>query len=279
MTMNDNGRKADGQKDPEVKKEGRDAVSRRRRRSGRRAGDAGASHTWLVSFTDVMALMLTFFVLLFAMSKPEAESWSDVSTALQREFNRFYGAALNRGTQDTLDPNRINFDRALNITYLKALIEAVVNENSALSVVTLIPQGDHLIVSLPQDLLFARGDTNVTEAGARAIYALGGTLSRIKNKVEVIGHTDPTAIQGDGEGFSNNWELSLARAASVAGLLRSVGYEQDITIRGLSSGRYEDLTGVVDDPQLRNELARRVDVIIMNHDGVKRKVFFTMDFQ
>lgn len=247
------------------------------RRFHRRLGDIHEqeknSYVWLISFTDVMALMLTFFVLLFSMTEPAKQEWSAVSSALQSEFNKFYGALANRGPQDSLDIDRIDFNEALNINYLEALIETVIGDSQYLENITLISQPDSLIISLPRDLLFDPGDATVKEEGSRALYALGGSLSRIKNKIEIIGHADPRPVDRRGAGeFESNWDLSFARAASVAAILESVGYQSDIMIQALSSGRYDDLQGVVDDEQ-RLDLARRVDIVIRNHDGSQHDVF------
>jgi chemotaxis protein MotB len=252
------------------------------RRHSRRMGDAEqvsmGSSAWLVSFTDVMALMLTFFVLLFAMSKPEAKSWSEISSALQNEFNKFYGPMLNRGMQDSVNLDKVNFNQALNLNYLHALIESVIKDNPSLSQLEIITQPDHLILSMPQDLLFDPSDISVNENGMRVIYALGGALARIKNSVEIIGHADPRPLQTEEGQYTDNWSLSMARAASVAGLLKSVGYNKEVVVRGLSSGRYEDLKGVLSSDEARLNLSRRVDIIIRDHDGTKRKVFFTLEF-
>ncbi len=245
------------------------------RRVHRRSGDIheqeGSSHIWLISFTDVMALMLTFFVLLFSMTEPEKQDWSQVTSALQSEFNRFYGAVEYRGHHDSVSIDKINFDRALNIGYLSALLKTVIGDSKFLEQATLIPQPGQLIISLPRDLLFDPGQADVKEEGSRALYALGGALSKIKNKIEVTGHADPRPVTGGA--FDSNWDLSMMRAANVAAILESVGYENEITIRGHSSGRYDDLKGTVDEDK-RLDLARRVDIVVMNHDGSKRKVFF-----
>lgn len=252
------------------------------RRMYRRRGDLrppeGNAFAWLLTFTDTMALMLTFFVLLFSMTEPEKQNWSEVTSALQSEFNKFYGALQNRGPLDALNIDRINFNQALNIGYLKSLLESAIGESKFLEGVTLIPQPGSLIISLPRDLLFDSGDAAVTEEGARALYVLGGVLSKIRNKIEVAGHADPRPVDGNAGQFDSNWDLSLMRAANVAAILESVGYDKDIVIHGHSSGRYADLQSIVDE-QLRLDLARRVDIIVMDHDGSKQKVFFDPEFE
>lgn len=242
-----------------------------RRRYGRRMGDSGTGETrpvvWMITFTDVMGLMLTFFVMLFAMAKPAPEKWDEVSSSLMNGFGRIQGPVFERGPVDDINLARIDFDRALDISYLNVLLEQAVNGNEFLKAARLIRQPGRLIVSLPQDLLFPPSDAAVTDKGARALYALGGMLSRIKNRIQIVGHADPRPVQGDGGSkFASNWDLSLARAASVAGVLNSVGYEYDIDIVGLASGRYDDLSGIADEEK-RMELARRVDIVLLDHDG------------
>lgn len=246
-------------------------------RHNRRAGDmdqAGAP-IWLITFTDVMGLMLTFFVMMFAMATPKEEVWVDVTAALKSEFGNFAGAAMNRGTVDEINLDRIDFDQALNVNYLNALLESLIAENKALANVRLIPQPGQLIVSLPQELLFSSGEAAVKPEGARALYVIGEALARIRNKIEITGHADPRPVEGGGTGgFESNWELSLARAASVAALLSSVGYEQTLDIYGYSSGRYQDMEKSVPDEAARMDLARRVDIVIMDHDGRSRERLF-----
>jgi len=249
------------------------------RRHGRRNDDVDAEGKpvmWMITFTDVMALMLTFFVMLFSMSAPVQEEWEDMTAALFNEFNTLYGASLNRGPVDDINLDRINFDQALDINYLEVLLEAIAGENESLADVQMIKQPGRLILSLPQDLLFKSGDATITDDGARALYALGGTLSRIKNKVQIVGHADPRPVQG-GENaiYDSNWDLSMMRAARVAGVMNSVGYERHIDIIGSAGGRYEDLSAI-DNEEQRLDLARRVDIILMNHDGRKRELLFDL---
>lgn len=250
------------------------------KRYGRRLGDvsAGESRTivWMITFTDVMGLMLTFFVMMFAMSKPAPQQWEEITSALHNEFNKLYGATFNRGPTDEINIGKINYDRALDINYLTTLLEAITKDSEYLQQARLIKQPGRLIISMPQELLFHPGDAVITDEGARALYALGGTLSRIKNKIQIAGHADPRPVHsGEIAEFGSNWDLSLARAASVAGLLNSVGYDQDIDIVGMASGRYDDL-GAIKDEVKRLDLARRVDIVLLDNDGRKKELLFDL---
>jgi chemotaxis protein MotB len=264
MSEKKNDKSKQGNKDPEK-------ISAPRYHS-RRSGDqnTGSSSMWLVSFTDVIALMLTFFVLLFAMSNPKQEEWKEFTKQLQENFNRFQGAAENRGAEDAVNINKINFSKALDLNYLRVLIENLISKEPSLGQARLIDHGDSLIISLPQDLLFGAGEVEVKPGANKALYSLAETLRRIKNRIEIVGHADPRPIAGGA--FPSNWELSLSRASSVAAVLQNVGYSDTITVRGQASGRFYDIPKSVSANE-RLDLSRRVDVVIMEDDGRKHKLF------
>ena len=242
--------------------------------SRRRLGDAAKpNYIWLVTFTDIMGLMLTFFVMMFSMTEPKQEEWAEVASALQSEVGAVYGAPANPGTEETIDLSKVNYKSALDVRYLEELMRSVIEEHETLKDVSLIAQPGSVVVSLPQDLLFDPGQAVVKESGRKALYTLGGALTRMRNRVEIDGHADPRPVEGSDSAFGNNWELSLARAANVAAILENVGYQQSVSIAGFGSGRYQDLDSINDQIR-RQDLSRRVDIIILNHAGKAEKIRF-----
>lgn len=228
-------------------------------RNGRRIKNSGKT-TWLISFTDVITLMLTFFVLLFSMSTPKQEDWSMATGALNAAFKSNFGNSGQAG----LDLSEFNIDSidasaGLNLDYLASLLGNLFKDKKRFEgvVVTALPES--IVVSLPSEVIYAPGDATLTEEGEKAIYSIGSVLKRIDNKIEVDGHTDPTPIQT--AEFPSNWELSLARAQSVATKLYTFGYQHGISVQGFADTRYDDLAQ--DFPEaFKNDIARRVDIII-----------------
>ena len=230
---------------------------------------------WLVTFTDAMALMLTFFVLLYSMSEPSVEDWEEINDGLNRYFGKEVSPEWYEGPQDNIDIQKLDFSKALNLNYLGSIIADVVEKHDDLKNVTLFPQGQNLIISLPQDLLFSPGRADVSSKGKQALFRIGGSLTNIRNRIEVIGHTDPAPITGSNAAISTNWELSLRRAMAVADILEGVGYERNIITRGLSSARYDELPEEWAEER-KYDVSRRVDILIMKDDGNRRDV---VDFQ
>lgn len=242
--------------------------------SRRRLGDQPrANYTWLVTFTDIMGLMLTFFVLMFAMSEPENKEYEKMTAALRSEMGRVYGERQYAGTTENIDLGKVNFNRALDVRYLEELIRGTIEAHEELKAVQVIAQSGSVVLSLPQELLFEPGQARVKESGRKILYTLGGSLSRVRNRIEIDGHTDNRPLEGAGQqsGFGNNWELSLARAADVASILENVGYQQTVAIAGHAAARYQDLASIKDESQ-RAALSRRVDITIMNYSGKPEKI-------
>lgn len=224
---------------------------------------------WLITFTDIMALMLTFFVLLYSMSIPEVQKWEELTSSINKGFSKFYSPQQFAGAQDTISIDKIDRSEALNLNYLRGLIEEKIKENSLLSDVVVITGKDRLIISMPENLLFEAGQDEVKTQGKKALFSLGGLLARIRNRIEVVGHSDPRPITKQSAKFGSNWELSLARAANVSSILKQVGYRRDVITRGMSSARYDEIPKSVPEEQ-RLDLSRRVDLVVMQDDGKTR---------
>ena len=233
--------------------------------------EEGGSALWLITFTDAMALMLTFFVMLYAMSVPAEDDWEDIRDSTKRYFGKYESPDWYQGPQDTIDIAKLDFTRALNLNYLSSIIADLRARDESLKNILLYPQQNHLVISLPQDLLFKSGQAEVSDEGKTALFLIGGSLSKIRNRIEVIGHTDPRPItNSENSQIDTNWDLSLLRAMAVSDILQNVGYTRKIITRGLASSRFDELPTEWEE-ETRLNIARRVDILVMQDDGSTRQ--------
>ncbi|MFN3700234.1 MAG: flagellar motor protein MotB [Alphaproteobacteria bacterium] len=229
------------------------------------------STLWLVTFTDVMALMLTFFVLLYSMAAPDQRKWSDMTASINSNFSKFRSPEFLAGSVDSINIERIDRRRALDLRYLATLIRQALERDGRDDGILLFVQNNALVISVPHNLFFEAGSDEVQPAGQRILFELGGALERIRNAIEIVGHADPRPIERS-EIFKSNWDLSLSRASSVAGVLANVGYTRPIKVRGMASARYDDLPeDMPEDEKL--DLSRRVDIVVLQDDGARRSIF------
>jgi chemotaxis protein MotB len=121
-----------------------------------------------------------------------------------------------------------------------------------------------VVVSLPQALLFSRGEDRINADAFATVAAIGDELNKIPNNVRLVGHADDVPIHN--RRFSNNWELAAARGLRLLELLSS---QYGIAESRLSVESYGST-----DPKSTNDTPdgrasnRRVEIVIL--DGAPR---------
>jgi chemotaxis protein MotB len=228
------------------------------------AAEAGDTR-WLVTFADLVALVLAFFVMLYATQKVEQGEWQAMVRSLSQSLKVTPQSDATPNARRNARP--VDPARASDLAYLETLIEGVRDRDPALSGIVIRNLDDRLVVALPGDLLFASGRTEPAPGAAGRIAALAQLLGNIANRVDLFGHTDPAPLSG--RGFESNWELSLARAESVAAMMRAAGYGRPLGAFGLADTRYADLGGIASAAR-KQQLARRVDIVIRTRREPRR---------
>ena len=230
---------------------------------GGQGGDTAGA--WMVTFTDLVALLLTFFVMIFAMSHVKTTEWSSLTESLRRHLNSVAGQTVASPSMRMDGPSP---DRAAgaDLDYLAELLAGHLSDTPALADAQMRRGEDRLVVALPADLLFNAGDFTLTADAADAVFQLGGVLRNMPNGIAVVGHADP---RKPGSAYPSNWELSLLRAQAVAAALREGGVDGRIRARGQGDSRFADLPTGVDQAE-RFALARRVDLVI--HENLREPI-------
>ena len=222
-------------------------------------GNAGGGDAaWMVTFTDLVSLMLTFFVMLFAMSNVKTDQWDDMIDALSQQLNPSQQKQVAAATAE-YNISTVYRRRAIDLDYLVSVIEKAIQDDDVLSRSNLMRLDDRLLIALPGDLLFQSGSAILAPEAQQALFNLGGILQNIGNTIAINGHTDP--VPPSGATYSSNWELSTARAIAVANLLRRSGYTEDIIAFGFADSMFTQLPDMPEDD--RKRLGRRVDIVIL----------------
>lgn len=226
-----------------------------------RHGGGGArkiSQAWMITFADLTALMLTFFILLFSMSTIDSTTWETIVDSFRQHLNPSK-SGQDQSTGERNQVTRIIIPQSTDLDYLNTLIIGKIRDHPLLSRAILTRLDDGLVISLPSDALFEIGSAILTEGAVEAAGLLVEVLDLVGNRVDIHGHSDPTPIDG-GEFFSN-WELSVGRALSLGTMLLEAGLTKDVAAFGFADSRYGDISTEFTEEQ-RLRLGRRVDVVI-----------------
>lgn len=217
----------------------------------------GGGISWMLTFTDLVALMLTFFVMLFAMTRVEERRWQNLTDALAKGLNavRELPAATPVASLGLEGETPLVGE---DLDYLLTLLGEQASTDPALAGLRLDRRGDDLVLSLPGALLFDAGSSDLAPGGRRVLRAVARLLGNVRNSIEIAGHADPRTPVG---GYASNWELSLARSLRVAEVLDGYGHDGRVLVRGYGDSRYGELPAglALDD---RRALARRVEIVI-----------------
>lgn len=223
-----------------------------KRKSSRGDSDTTESRDrWLISYADLVTLLLALFIVLYAAADPKRAS--KVASALAEQFNQVNenpkpqpkGDGVLPGS-DSLVATRDSFDRAL----------AGNKDLRDRTRVSLTERG--LVVSLTEAGFFAAGDQTIRSDASELLNAIADVLKATSVQVRVEGHTDSTPISTSR--FPSNWELSSARATTVLNYLVKQGIETNrMSVAGYAGERPIANNGTAEGRALN----RRVDLVIL----------------
>ena len=213
--------------------------------------------SWMLTFTDLVSLMLTFFVLLFSMSVVKVEAWNNIVSALSQSFKPSERGVQTEATS-SFDISTLSMRRAINLDYLTSVLNKAMASDELLKNSQLMRLEDRLVIGLPGDRLFQADNAVLSKDANKALSNLGGVLRNIGNQIGTNGHTDPTPLKGSQ--YTSNWELSMGRATAVANALKRSGYKEDIISFGYASSRFKELPEIPEAE--RRVMGRRIDIVV-----------------
>lgn len=187
--------------------------------------DTEGSSVWLISFTDVIALMLTFFVLLYAMSDPIRQKWDNKMGITPYNTARYSAAAGEAGTQESVNLNRLSFQQAENLNYAQAVLQELLNESGAGMPVDIGRSGNELRLSFADALFFPDENGEFSSETLALLARMGPVLDNLENSLAVTGFApaaDHETMFADVQQFAkalkeSDYSKPLALAVSDAG--------------------------------------------------------------
>lgn len=223
-----------------------------------------AGKAWMLTFSDLISLLLTFFVMLFAMSNVKIDAWEDITDALSRTMDPT-PIEEPEAVTSPFNIGSIVFEAGTSLDYLAGVLEEVLAGDALLSQSLLFFYEDRLVISIPATQFYDSGNATLSEPAELAVFQISGVVRNIENKLAVEAHASPDQVVAGA--FDSRWELSIARAAAVVQLLKRSGVEQEIDARGYADSRYNSLAEL--DSAERDRLANRIDIIIHPNIGSK----------
>ena len=179
----------------------------RRRKSDKESSEIPEAPFWMTTFSDMMTLLLTFFVLIVAMSQVEVERFKEVLTYFQ-------GArSVMAHPLNVPDPSRQSkrSDKRKDKEHEKLLSSVSKAQLEGKVEMDATKLGIHVVIT--DSLMFEAGSAILKTEAEPVLKVLMKMVTEDVHSIVVEGHTDSIPISTSR--YPSNWELSGARSAAV----------------------------------------------------------------
>lgn len=202
--------------------------------SGAQGGDAGAEdeHAWLTTYTDMVTLLLTCFIVLISVATFDGSKTE--SSVVPPNPERIEAAEQEPvQARPRVEEPAYRLPDALFLrqppeswsTRLSRNLQRFVDRVSIPGGLTIETADAVVTMRLNEDLLFPTGRVEIGPSGQALLAELAPLLIASPARIEVEGHSDSVPISS--WLFPSNWELSSARAAAVVRALIAGGMPAD----------------------------------------------------
>lgn len=219
----------------------------------------GGEERWLLTYADLITLLLAYFIVMFAISQTDLEKFKKLSASVRQAFHNpilvsifegsggggtgFFGG-LPSGNRDFV---RISSDLA-RLAQAQGL-EGQISVNT---------QREGIVVSISNSVLFGAGSARIRPESRATLDVIAGLLRDMPNEVRVAGHTDDVSPFPE---WPSNWELSAARAVQTVKYLSTQGGLDPRRLSAIGHAEYQPL--YPNDTLEHRQQNRRVDILIV----------------
>jgi chemotaxis protein MotB len=209
---------------------------------------------WLLTYADLITLLLGLFVILYAMSQVDAKKFQEVMQAFGRIFNG--GAGVMSG-----QPGALEMPIPLETTGddLGKQVQESIGEAIEQGGVSLSETSGGLTVHVTEKLLFDAGQSDLREEAKQVLSSLAKSLETMRNEIRVEGHTDDIPIASGR--FPDNWHLSIARALNVGLYVLNHAQIKPQRLGIVGYGEFRPIAP--NDTEQNRARNRRVDIVIV----------------
>ena len=232
---------------------------------------------WLITYADMITLLLALFMMLYALSVLDLQKFQ----AFREAFNN--GAKSGVQTQGlpqdknppqgdpktevpgatpaqparAVAPHTITDKQAAD--KLKQRLEKAIAKAGLSRQVSVALDARGVVVFVTDGVLFSSGEATLQPQGGRLLGGLVPVLAGVGNELEVEGHTDDQPIATDR--FPSNWDLSTSRATTV---LRTLLASPDISGQRVHASGFADTRPrVKNDSDAHRAVNRRVEIVVL----------------
>lgn len=176
---------------------------------------------WLLTYSDLITLLMAFFIVMYAMAQVDQKKWTEVSYSLKAALGTLPGGTGKmvgfggNGSPDGNTAATLPFAAATDpdLAQTQESFEQLVAQEGLENAITVTTAKHKLVITLSNELLFDVGRADLTPRSKQLLDRIAAILLRVDNDIRVEGYTDNTPIHT--ARYISNWQLSTDRATNV----------------------------------------------------------------
>jgi chemotaxis protein MotB len=217
---------------------------------------------WVVTFGDLMSLLLCFFVLLLSFSEMDRNKYRVVSGSVKNAFGIQRKKPVFESPKGSKMISR-EFDQAIILTKIEEVVKEIVNEldneyEELKGFVEIEAEENQVTIRMMGEATFDTGKADLRPNFIPLLHKIGEVLGKTTGEIIIAGHTDNVPLIGGL--FGSNLGLSMARAGSVAEFLLRSSTIDPKRLSTMGFGEYRPLTS--NDTAEGRQKNRRVEIIV-----------------
>jgi chemotaxis protein MotB len=212
---------------------------------------------WMTTFSDLMSLLLCFFVLIVSMSRIVERDFFVAAGSLRGAFGVMSANPAIIKLENTPLPTLKNIQRAIVDKSVSNLQDFIESKNLGENVKVVISDKG-VALSIASPVLFKLGSAEMEPESYPLLEEVFAIARGWPNVIRVEGHTDNTRISG-GE-FATNWDLAFARALSVVNFAIDFSKIHPSRLAPVSYGEYRPLES--NETEEGQEQNRRIEIFM-----------------
>jgi len=217
---------------------------------------------WVVTFGDLMSLLLCFFVLLLSFSEMDRNRYRVVSGSVKNAF----GIQRKKPIFDSPKGSKMiarEFDQAIVLTKIEDIIKPIIDElehemEAIKEHVEVESTENQVTIRMMGEATFDTGRADLRSNFIPLLLKIGEVLAKTRGEIIIAGHTDNVPLIGGP--FRSNLGLSMARAGAVAEFLLQGSTIEPKRLSTMGFGEYRPLT--TNDTAKGRQKNRRVEIIL-----------------
>ncbi|MDW5300374.1 MAG: flagellar motor protein MotB [Sedimentibacter sp.] len=208
---------------------------------GRKRKTDGGGASWLETYSDMVTLLLTFFIMLYAMSTIDAQKYAIIVEAFSKG-NQVKETEEDLSGTGKMDGGTVEIEEAdeENIDQLYAMLKSYVDENNLSESVELSKSEEYVFIRFSDEITFKGYSNTLNQSGKEILDVLAIGLELVDEYIEeviIAGHT--AAVENDKSNIDR--ALSTDRANAVLQYLEGKGVISPAKYLAIGYGLYSPI--------------------------------------